>query len=59
MAKERMYYTAAKAVSELGLPQSSVDGALADAITWFHDHGYAACGARPAEDGWRSLSSKL
>jgi dihydroflavonol-4-reductase len=59
MAKQRMYYTAAKAVSELGLPQSSVDGALADAITWFHDHGYAACGARPAEDGWRSLSSKL
>ena len=58
MAKQRMYYTAAKAVRELGLPQSPVTDALADAVTWFHDHGYAARGARPAEDGWRSLSSK-
>ena len=58
MAKQRMYYTSAKALRELGLPQSSVDGALADAVTWFHDHGYASRGARPAEDGWRSLSSK-
>nr|MDQ6926548.1 NAD-dependent epimerase/dehydratase family protein [Candidatus Eremiobacteraeota bacterium] len=58
MAKQRMFYTAEKAVRELGFPQSSVTGALADAVTWFHEHGYAARGARPAEDGWRSLSSK-
>ena len=58
MAKQRMYYTAEKAVRELGFPQSPVIGALADAVTWFHDHGYAARGVRPAEDGWRSLSSK-
>jgi dihydroflavonol-4-reductase len=58
MAKQRMFYTAEKAVRELGLPQSSVTGALADAVTWFEDHGYAARGVRPAEDGWRSLSSK-
>ena len=58
MAKQRMYYTAAKAVLELGLPQSSVSDALADAVTWFHEHGYAARGGRPAEDEWRSLSSK-
>ena len=58
MSKQRMYYTAEKAVRELGLPQSPVDGALADAVTWFEQHGYAARGARPAEDGWRSLSSK-
>ena len=58
MAKQRMYYTAEKAVRELGLPQSPVTGALRDAVTWFQDHGYAARGARPAEDGWRSLSSK-
>jgi dihydroflavonol-4-reductase len=57
MAKQRMFFTAAKAVCELGLPQSSVTGALADAVTWFHEHGYAARGAR-SEDGWRSLSSK-
>jgi dihydroflavonol-4-reductase len=58
MAKQRMYYTAAKAVRELGLPQSSVSDALADAVTWFHEHGYAERGARLAEDEWRSLSSK-
>jgi dihydroflavonol-4-reductase len=58
MSKQRMFYTAEKAVRELGLPQSSVTGALADAVTWFQEHGYAARGARPAEDGWRSLSSK-
>jgi dihydroflavonol-4-reductase len=58
MAKQRMFYTAEKAVRELGFPQSSVSGALADAVAWFHEHGYAARGARPAEDGWRSLSSK-
>ena len=58
MARQRMFYTAEKAVLELGLPQSSVTNALADAVTWFQQHGYAARGARPAEDGWRSLSSK-
>ncbi len=58
MAKQQMFYTAEKAVSELGLPQSPVTNALADAVTWFQQHGYAARGARPAEDGWRSLSSK-
>ncbi len=58
MARQRMFYTAEKAVRELGLPQSPVTNALADAVTWFQQHGCAARGARPAEDGWRSLSSK-
>jgi dihydroflavonol-4-reductase len=58
MSRQRMFYTAEKAVRELGLPQSPVTNALADAVTWFQDHGYAARGARPAEDAWRSLSSK-
>lgn len=58
MARQRMYYTAEKAVRELGLPQSSVTGALADAVTWFRDRGYVTRDSRPAEDGWRSLSSK-
>jgi dihydroflavonol-4-reductase len=58
MSKQRMFYTAAKAERELGLPQSAVTVALANAVTWFHDHGYASRGARPAEDGCRSLSSK-
>jgi len=58
MAGQRMFYSAAKAVRELGLPQSPVTRALSDAVTWFRDHGYVARGSRHAEDGWRSLSSK-
>ncbi|MBV9408249.1 MAG: NAD-dependent epimerase/dehydratase family protein, partial [Candidatus Eremiobacteraeota bacterium] len=58
MAKQRMFYDAQKAVRELGLPQSSVTEALADAVTWFRDHGYVARDSRSAEDRWRSLSSK-
>jgi len=58
MAQQRMYYSAEKALRELGFPQSPVTGALADAVTWFRDRGYVARDSRPAEDGWRSLSSK-
>jgi dihydroflavonol-4-reductase len=58
MARQRMFYDAQKAVRELGLPQSSVTTALSDAVTWFRDHGYVARDSRPAEDRWRSLSSK-
>ncbi|HYW54696.1 MAG TPA: NAD-dependent epimerase/dehydratase family protein, partial [Dongiaceae bacterium] len=58
MARQKMYYSAEKAVRELGLPQSPVTRALADAVTWFRDHGYVARGSHRAEDGWRSLSSK-
>jgi len=58
MAKQRMFYSAEKAVVELGLPQSPVTGALTDAITWFRDHGYVTRGSRRAEDQWPSLSSK-
>jgi len=58
MAKQRMFYDAQKAVRELGLPQSSVAEALADAVSWFRDHGYVARDSRSAEDRWRSLSSK-
>ncbi|HEY0393136.1 MAG TPA: hopanoid-associated sugar epimerase [Candidatus Elarobacter sp.] len=58
MARQKMFYSAEKAVRELGLPQSPVTGALADAITWFRDRGYVTRGSHRAEDGWRSLSSK-
>jgi dihydroflavonol-4-reductase len=58
MAKQRMYYDAAKAVRELGLPQHPVTEALRDAVSWFRDHGYVAADRSPSEDGWRSLSSK-
>ncbi|MEA2720269.1 MAG: dihydroflavonol-4-reductase, partial [Candidatus Eremiobacteraeota bacterium] len=58
MAKQRMFYSAEKAVRELGFPQSPVTAGLRDAVTWFRDHGYVARDSRHAEDGWRSLSSK-
>jgi dihydroflavonol-4-reductase len=41
MARKRMYFSPAKAVRELGLPQTDVRIALADAVAWFEAHGYA------------------
>ena len=35
MSRQRMFYDASKAVSELGLPQSNIDGALEEAVEWF------------------------
>jgi len=40
MAKKRMYFDPAKAVRELGLPQTDVRDALRDAAEWFRAHGY-------------------
>ena len=39
VAQKPMYVTSEKAVKELGLPQSPVEGALERAVHWFHDHG--------------------
>jgi dihydroflavonol-4-reductase len=41
MARKRMHFSAAKAVRELGMPQTPVLDALADAVRWFVEHGYA------------------
>jgi dihydroflavonol-4-reductase len=41
MAKKFMYFDNSKAVRELGLPQTPVRQALADAVTWFRERGYA------------------
>jgi dihydroflavonol-4-reductase len=40
MARKRMYFSPAKAVRELGLPQTDVREALRDAVEWFGAHGY-------------------
>jgi dihydroflavonol-4-reductase len=40
MARKRMYFSAEKAVRELGLPQTPAETALADAVAWFTAHGY-------------------
>lgn len=40
MAKYKMYFSAAKAVTELGLPQTGVEQAFLDAVDWFSLRGY-------------------
>ena len=35
MSKQKMFYDASKAVTELGLPQSDIDKALTEAVEWF------------------------
>ena len=42
MARKRMFFSPAKAVRELSLPQTDVRTALAQAAEWFITHGYAA-----------------
>lgn len=37
MSRQKMFYDSTKAVGELGLPQSSVDVALQDAVTWLQE----------------------
>jgi len=48
MAKKRMYFSPAKAVRELGLPQTDPREALLDAVRWFAAHGYARVAAAAA-----------
>lgn len=40
MAKYKMYFSPAKAIRELGLPQTPPKQALADAAEWFRQNGY-------------------
>ena len=40
MAKYKMYFSPAKAIRELGLPQTPPKNALADAVEWFRSNGY-------------------
>lgn len=40
MARHYMFFDASKAVRELGLPQTPLEKALRDAVTWFVENGY-------------------
>lgn len=40
MSKRTMFFNAAKAVQELGLPQTSVEKALQDSVNWFAKNHY-------------------
>ncbi len=39
MSRQKMFYDASKAVTELGLPQSDIDCALAKAVKYFQERG--------------------
>jgi dihydroflavonol-4-reductase len=41
LSRKRMFFDAAKAVQELGLPQTPAVEALRKAVQWFRTHGYA------------------
>lgn len=41
MAKYKMFFNPAKAIRELGMPQTPPRQALADAVEWFQKNGYA------------------
>lgn len=41
MAKHLMFFNPAKAIRELGLPQTPPREAFAEAVAWFRDRGYA------------------
>jgi dihydroflavonol-4-reductase len=40
LARHKMWFDSAKAVSELGLPQNQIEQALERAVVWFRQHGY-------------------
>src|SRR5262249_43472247 len=40
MAKYKMFFNPAKAIQQLGLPQTPPKEALADAVEWFRRNGY-------------------
>ncbi len=59
MAKEQMFYDSSKAVRELGLPQTPVSRALADAVAWFSAHGFSSHRQdKETPNAWQSLSGK-
>jgi dihydroflavonol-4-reductase len=51
LSRKMMYFTAEKAVRELGLPQTPVRDALLKAVEWYRAHGYAPRGAPGGEKG--------
>jgi dihydroflavonol-4-reductase len=44
MARYKMFFSPAKAIRELGLPQTDPREALADAVQWFRANGYVRNG---------------
>ena len=47
MARYKMFFNPAKAIRDLGLPQTPPREALRDAVEWFRGHGYVGRGKHP------------
>jgi dihydroflavonol-4-reductase len=45
MSRKRMYFSSAKAIRELGLPQTDPAIAIREAVEWFFQHGYVSLSA--------------
>jgi len=60
MARYHMYFSPAKAVRTLGLPQTRTEDAFADALDWFSAHDYFGprTGKEPRGTSWQYSSSK-
>ncbi|HWQ91042.1 MAG TPA: hopanoid-associated sugar epimerase [Clostridia bacterium] len=43
MARYKMFFNPAKAIRDLGMPQTPPEQALADAVEWFRANGYVKC----------------
>ena len=52
MAKYKMFFNPAKAIRELGIPQTPPKQALADAVEWFQRRGYALKNDKKIEKGF-------
>ena len=57
MAKFHMYFSPAKAIRELGLPQTAPEQAFEDALSWFGERGYFTSTSPGGEERWRATSS--
>ena len=55
MAEHKMFFNPAKAIRELGLPQTLPEQGLADAVEWFQAQGYVMNGQAYR---WRSRSAQ-
>lgn len=42
MARKLMFFDSSKAIRQLGLPQTPVEAALAEAVAWFRNNGYVS-----------------
>lgn len=57
MAKFHMYFSPAKAIRELDLPQTAPEKAFEEALSWFADRGYFTSTTQRGQERWRATSS--